>query len=268
MHLFLLLAAMPVWGAEDVNGVVKRLIEAERDNHQRAQQYTYVEQTERYNFNKKGDAHRTEWLTHDVIFVEGLQYKKLVARNGKALRGREQARVENDMRQTAEERRRHERQLPAGGVLMFSGLFGQQRLDLGSLPELLTLYDNRVTGEETVRGHKAWVIECTPRTGYVPRNRHEEQVLVFRKRFWVDQKDTVLVRAIYTIAPEGAAFTAGSSLTFEFEKVDGAVWEPVSLTLDFSRMKVFRPEYRTVYRMSGFKKFDVQSTITVDEPEK
>jgi hypothetical protein len=262
--------ALPVWGAEDAETIVKKLIEAQRLNDKRAQQYTYVEETERFVVDKDGRARKTGSATHDVIFVEGFKFNKLLARNGKPLNAHDQAQVEKNMRLTAEERRKHQRPIAAGGVITFSSLFSHQSADLGSLSELLTLFDNRLAGEEEVRGHKAWVIESRPRAGYAPMSEHERQVLVFRKRFWVDEAENVLVRAVYTVAPEDAFLRPGSSLTFESEKIDQDTWEPVSLTLEFSRAKEkeFRPEGRTVYRMSNFRRFDVQSTITVMEPEK
>jgi hypothetical protein len=266
MPLTLLLLTLQLRAADDVDVIIKRLIDAERNNSKLAQKYTYQEETERFIFNRDGEPRRTQSETHDVIFVEGLQYRKLVARNGKPLNAREKARVEKDMRQTAEERRRHEHPLPKGGVLTFSGPFSHESLDLGSLSELLTLFENHLVGEEEVRGHKTWVVESMPRAGYTPANLHERQVLVFRKKFWVDQTENTPVRSIYTIAAPDALFSAGSFLAFEFEKVDPEVWEPVTLTLDFSRSKEaeFHPELRTVYRMSQFRKFDVQSTITVE----
>ena len=99
----------------------------------------------------------------------------------------------------------------------------------------------------------------------MPRSRHEEEVLVFGKKFWMDEAEGTPVRSVYTMAATDTGIRQGSTLTFEFEKVDQETWEPVLLTLNFSRAKekVFRPTVRTVYRMSKFQKFDVQSTITV-----
>jgi len=268
MRLWVLLSALPLLGGDDVNPIIQRLIEAQNQNDERAQQYTYTEETERFAFDKHGNARKADAETHEVIFVEGIKYKKLVARNGKPLSAREKAQVEKDMRLTAEERRTHQTPLPAGGIISFSGRFSQRSLALGSLRELLTLYDNKLSGEEAVRGHQAWIIESTPRQGYTPASEHEREVLVFSKKFWVDQRDGVLVRAVYTIASEDSMFRPGSTLTFEYEKVDEETWEPVSLTLNFSHSKEeeFKPTARTVYIMSGFKKFDVHSTITVMQP--
>ncbi|HEY3841129.1 MAG TPA: hypothetical protein VGL72_31375 [Bryobacteraceae bacterium] len=255
--LALPLLALPLCAADDASSLIKRLIEAERNNNRRAEQYTYRQQTDRFVLDKKDKPRKTQSETHDVIFVEGMRYEKLIARNGKPLNIRDQARVEKDMRQTAEERRRREHPLPAGGIITLSGGYGRDNIDLGSLSELLTLFDNRIAGEEEVRGHPSWVIESTPRANYTPANEHQRQVMIFRKKFWIDKSETVLVRSIYTVTSPDSIFDPGSSLTFESEKIDQYVWEVVSLTLNFSRL-------RTIYHMSQFKKFDVQSTITVD----
>ena len=266
----LLLLAAPLWAAEDADAILRRLIAAARENNQRAQQYTYLEETRRFRFDKNGKPRQVQSETHEVIFVEGLKYKKLVQRNGKPLSARERARVEKDMSETAAERRKHSRPTAPGGVLIFSGRSTHETVDLGSLEELLTLFDNRVSGEEEVRGHKSWVIESTPRNGYVPANEHERQVLIFRKRLWVDKAESMLVRAVYTVAGEGNFFKPGSTIAFEYAKVDADTWEAVSLALEFcaTSQPVFKPAIRTQYLMSKFQKFDVQSTVTTVEPEK
>jgi hypothetical protein len=54
-----------------------------------------------------GEPHLRQTETHEVIFAEGLEYRRLVARNGQPLSAREQAQVEKDMAQTAAERRKN-----------------------------------------------------------------------------------------------------------------------------------------------------------------
>lgn len=268
--LLLPLLSLRLWAAEDVNAILKHLIENQRKNDKAAQQYTFVQQTERYVFDKDGQARQTGSETHDVIFVEGLKYEKLVAREGKPLSAHEQAQVEKDMRQTAAERRKHLHPIASGGAIFITGPLTHKRADLGSLTELPTLFENRVAGEEEVRGHKSWVIESTPRPPDAQITEHEKEVLAFRKKFWVDQNEGMLVRAIYTAVADGSILAPGSSITFDYERVDQDVWEPVSLIMEFSRSKAspFKPTGRTVYKMEQFHKFDVQSTITLTAPAK
>jgi hypothetical protein len=269
MRLLTLLFAVRVWAAEDADAIVRRHIEAACLNEPHVHRYTFTEQTDRFNFDKRLEPHRIESETHEVIFVEGLEYRKLVARNGQPLSPREQAQVAKAMAQTAEERRKHSRPDVPGGVMIFSSPFSHHKVDLGSSEELLTLYENRIAGEETVRGHKTWILECSPRPNYTPSNEHEREVLVFGKKFWIDQSEAALVRGIYTVVAEGSFARPGSTLIFDFEKIDSDTWHIISLVLNVAtkQRKVFQPDARTEYHMSNFHKFDVQSTITVVQPQ-
>ena len=264
MRALLLLLALPLWAAEDANAILQRLIKAEEANDRKAEQYTYVQQLERYRFDRDGEPRLTASETHEMIFVEGLAYRKLVARNGQPLLPKEQARVDKEMQRTAEERRKHDRPVAPGGRVIVRGFFGSKPMDLGDLREVLVLFDNRIAGEEEVRGHKTWVIECEPEN-LEGGSAHEKQVRSFHKKFWVDQKDGVLVRATYTVAAERQPLGPGSNFSFDFEKIDADVWEPIEWVINAGHAGVnpFKPDERLVFKMDQFKKFDVQSTITV-----
>jgi hypothetical protein len=265
MRLLPILLALPVWGAGDADAIIRRVIEAQHRNQEHANQYTYSMQEDHFEYRKDGSARPTASETYEVIFVEGLEYRKLVARNGKPLSRREQAQVDKTMAETAAERRTNSRPKPPGGVMSIHSLFGSHTVDLGSMSELLALYDNRVTGEETVRGHKTWVLDCVPRKDRAPANEHEKQVLLFAKKFWVDQAEDAVVHSLYTVTGNGGFAKPGSTISLEFEKLDPQTWQTISFVLDVStvKQKVFRPNARTEYHMSNFHKFDVNSTITV-----
>jgi len=270
MRALLLLLALPLWATDDVNTILRHVVAADHRNEKNAQQYTYIQETIRFALDKDGQMRQTSTVTHEVIFVEGLKYEKLVAREGKPLTPKEQAKVDKDMSQTAAERRKRAHPTSPGGAVARTSPFNHKTTDLGSLSELLTLFDNRLIGEEEIRGHKTWVIESTPKKASEQMSMHEKDVLGFGKKFWVDQKDNMVVRAIHTVVEQGSAMRPGSTLTFEYEKIDADTWEPVTLTMDFSLAKqaIFKPTGRTVYTMHDFHKFDVQSTITVVGPGK
>ena len=251
MRALLLLLAAPLWAAGDAGAILRRVVQAEDANKKAAEQYAYVQQTRRFTFDKQGRPRRTAWETNEIIFVEGYKFEKLVARNGKPLSRREQARVEKDMRETAAYRRTHSHLLPSGGVV--SG--GRNSVDLGSTRELLTLFDNRVAGEDVIRGHKVWVIESEPAAGRMAANDHERQVMGYRKTFWVDEAGYMPVRAVYTVIDGNSVGGPGSTLTFDWEKIDQDVWAVVSLALNFSNPsdRAFKPEARTKMRCRSFR---------------
>ena len=241
--------------AQDVDDILKRNHEADKQNDERAKQYTYVEETDSFEYDKHGQAKKTVSLTHDVIFVEGESYERLVARDGKPLAPREEAKEEKKLKQTAEERRKERH----------SGLFTRNVSISGE--DLLKLCDHRLLGEEEIRGRKAWVIKFTPQAGRVPANKHEKDVLSFQTKVWVDEAEGVTAKLTLLATGNGTFMKPGSSMTYELEKINDDAWLPVSSVFD-ARIQialVMRDSVRTETRNSNFKKFDVKSTITVGD---
>jgi hypothetical protein len=259
MRLLLLFTALPVWGAGDANTILRRYLEADEQNDKKAEQYTYVADSAWFVPDKNGGLKQNRSETAEIIFVEGQAYRKLVARNGKPLDAKEKAKVEKQMRETAEQRRKHP-VWPDGGGAIVNG----NRVDFGSDEELLTLFDNRLTGEEEIGGRKAWVIESTPRKDRTPANRHEKDVTSFSKEIWIDETESVELRQSYTVIRNHIYLKPGSTFVFDFEKVNQDAWQPTLIVAELRDAKA-KVVLRQEIRYSNFKKFDVHSTITIDQ---
>jgi len=259
MRLFLLLLALPLWAADDANAILRRYLEADKQNDEKAEQYTFVQENAWFVRDKNGELHQNRSETLEVIFIEGQTYRKLVARSGKPLDAKEKAKVDKKMRETAEQRRKQPREPDGGRVTN-----GHVKVDFGSDEELLTLFDNRLAGEEEIGGRKAWVIESTPRKDRPPANRHEKDAMSFGKKFWIDEAENEELRAVYTVVGDHIFLKPGSTTTIEFQKINQDVWQPALVVLDArdTMTKIVQVEE---IRFSSFKKFDVQSTITVDK---
>ncbi|MDP9171142.1 MAG: outer membrane lipoprotein-sorting protein [Acidobacteriota bacterium] len=255
MPLVAIIATLPAWAAEDPIQILKRFIAADKNNARAAGQYTYVEHAEYFNFDKSGKVTGDRSETHEIVFVEGGEYRKLVLRNDKPLEAKEQAKEDKRMQQTAEERRRQRH----------SGLFNKT-ISLGSYDDLLTMFDNRLIGEEEVRGHKTWVIQSTPKAGQVRSTAHEKDVLSFQEKLWIDVNEYQLVKKVYTVVDPHVDLAPGTTLSWDSEKVNNDVWLVTSGVIDghMQIAKFIKPAVRTEYKNSRFQKFDVQSTITMD----
>jgi hypothetical protein len=262
MRLLLLLTALPLWAADDANTILRRYLEADKQNDKKAEQYTFVEERAWFGRDRNGEFKQIRSETAEMIFVEGQAYRRLVARNGKPLDAKEKAKVDKDMRETAEHRRKHPAWADGGGVTN-----GHDRVDLGSDEELLTLFDNHVAGEEEIGGRKAWVIESTPRKDHPAANRHEKDVASFNKRLWIDEVENAELRAVYTVIGDHIYIKPGSTFVFDFQKVNQDAWQLAQLVIE-TRNTVstdVQVQERVEIRYSDFKKFDVQSTITIDK---
>jgi hypothetical protein len=261
MRLVLLLAVAPLWAADDANTILRRFIDAQKQNDEKAKNYTYVEEAAWFTRDKAGHLHQNRSETNEIVFIEGSKYRKLVARNGKPISAKDRAKVDKEMRDAAEERRRHPPAATGGKISS-----GHDNADLGTNEELLTLFDNRVTGEEQIGGRKAWVIESLPQTDRTPANEHVKAALNFTKKLWIDEAEFVMLRAVYTVTGDQIFAKPGSDISIELEKINQEVWQPSLLALDIRRGKISSAEApRTEYHYSKFQKFDVQSTITIDK---
>ena len=256
MRLLLLFAAVPLWAADDANQILKRLVEAQNRNWEQARQYAYTEELTNYGFDKKGQPVQNYAAVWDVIFVEGLEYKKLISQDGKPLDAKSQAKEEKKMQQTAEERRKQRR---GGGVF-------HPTAARGGAADFLALFDNRLLGEEEIRGRKAWVVESTPQAGHVPANQREKEVMCWRHKYWIDEAENFTLKTEDTVIGDHIFMKPGSVVTDEFEKINDDAWLRVrsSNYFHFQFAKFIKPTGRSDYQDSKFRKFDVQSTITMD----
>jgi hypothetical protein len=239
---------------DEANDVVKRFIAADAKNWEQARQYTYVAHADFFTI-EKGQPRKDRSETHDVIFVEGGTFNKLIARNDRPLDPKEQAKEDKKFKQVAEERRKQRH----------SGVF-HRNVSMGTYDDLLTLFDNSLLPAEEIRGHKAWVILCTPKAGHVPANAHEKEVLSFERKFWIDQASDQILRELSTVVGQHITLGPGSTVTLEHEKIADDVWLAVSGIIDghLQFAKFIKPAVRTDYHHTNFQKFDVQSTITIN----
>ncbi len=238
---------------------MKSFAEAQKLNAGRLHQYTYVEEADHIHYGKDGKVASKNSETSEYIFVEGMQYKKLIAREGKPLSSSEQAKEEKRLKETAAERRRSR----------LSSLT-HKNVSLANDDELLTVFDSRIVGEEMLDGHKVWVIECTPRALPPTSDKHQNEVRSFTHKLWIDREDRVAVQRLDTVARDNVAFAPGSTILIRQQKLPDGVWAPATLVIDgrLSFAKFVKPAVRTEYRYTDFRKFDVQSTITTDPPLK
>jgi len=200
--------------------------------------------------------------------VRQLFYQKLISQDGKPLDAKDQAKEDKKMQQTAEERRKQRRTL-RGGLLTNACPFFHPTVSIGSSQDLLTLFDNRLLGEEEVRGRKTWIVESTPQAGRVPANQHEKEVLSWSHKLWIGQTENFTLKTVDTVIGDRVYMKPGSTLTSEYEKINGDAWLAVRRSEYFHLQfaKFIRPAGRSDYQDSKFRKFDVQSTVAI-EPAK
>jgi hypothetical protein len=78
MRLLWLLAALPLWGAEDANQILKRLAKAQDKNWEKARQYAYRWELTNFAYGKSVKPLRTARQSGKSSSWKGRNTKKLI----------------------------------------------------------------------------------------------------------------------------------------------------------------------------------------------
>lgn len=264
----LLLAAAAVAAQPpDAADIVRRSVEQDRLNFERANNYSYIQQTVQRRLGKDGRVWKTESRTFDVMVIDGELYEKLIAKDGKPLSVAE-ARKEQEKLDRELARRRGED--PHKRSRRLRDLEKRRREGRQFAGEIPDAFEFRLVGEERLEGRPVWVLDAEPRSGYVPRAKRAALLTRFRGRLWIDQQDYQWVRVeAETIAPVSfgwilARLAPGARLTFEQRRVHDEVWLPsrawMRLGARLALLMKVRAEIEVCWR--DYRKFQSDTRIT------
>ncbi len=264
----LLLPLLAVHAQEpDPLDIVRRSVEKDRLNFERANDYSYVQHTEQRRFSRGGRVSRFESRTFDVIVIDGEPYEKLIAKDGRPLSEsearKEQAKLDREL-----ERRRREK--PDRRTRRLTEREKRRREGREFAQEIPEAFTFRLAGEETLDGHRVWIIEAEPKPGFKGKAKRAELLSKFRGRLWIDQQDFQWVRVeAETIAPVRfgwilAKLDPGARMTFEQRRVHGEVWLPshawMRLGARLALVRRLDAEVEVFWR--DYRKFQSDSRIT------
>jgi hypothetical protein len=253
--------------APDPLEIIRRSVEKDRLNFERANDYSYVQHSEQRLLDKEGRVSKVESRTYDVIVIDGEPYEKLIARDGKPL-SESEARKEQEKLDRELARRRSER--PGERSRRLSEQEKRRREGREFAREIPEAFTFRLAGQATLEGRPVWVIEAEPKPGYKGKARRADLLSKFRGKLWIDQLDYQWVRVeAETIAPVRfgwilAKLDPGARMTFEQRRVNEEVWLPsraqMQLAARLALVRKLRAEVEVVWR--DYRKFRTDSRIT------
>jgi hypothetical protein len=267
VRLLLLSFALPaILSAQDALEIVRRATELDRRNNEISRNYTFLERQESREVDSKGKLNKTESITVDVTLLEGSPYRRLVARDDKPLSAKDQAKEDEKLQKSIADRRKETPEQRERRVADWERKKQRQREPLKELPEAFIF---KLTGEETLNGGEAFVIEGLPRPGYRPKKPSTAFFSKIKVHLWIDKKDYQWVRAdlesLDTITFGGILLrlAKGSYVTIENARVNNEVWLPkrfdIKGSVRVALVHVMRGEI--IYTFSDYKKFQTDSRI-------
>jgi hypothetical protein len=132
----------------------------------------------------------------------------------------------------------------------------------GGLGVLERLFDNKVVGEESVGGRKAWKVESEPKKGVKGADSKEEEILATRRTTWFDQEEGVELRRRSVYVRGIHSIKAGSFDDMEWSKV-GDAWLLAKnhLRSEVSPAPGFGSFGDASYRYFDYKRFSADATF-------
>jgi hypothetical protein len=232
--------------------LIARAIAAQNAQSARNSKYTYREDHEQQPLDKNGKPDGPpSSKTLDHIMLEGENYSKLILIDGKPLDAKTQKKVDADLEKARTERRGNH------------PLSLHRTVSVGGLDLLPRLFDNKVTGEETISDRKTWRMESEPKPGYKPASKQEEEVMSGRRVSWFDEEDGFPVKETTIFVRATNSFQPGSTIDLNYIKI-GEDWllSDAIMRADMKVMPGIRGRVDSHQHYSDYKRFSVDSTLT------
>jgi hypothetical protein len=255
-----LLLSCAAYAQMNVADLVKRSSDNTERNWKEAPKYVFTERDLEEKLDSSGDVKTRKVRTWEVMVLDGSNYNKLIAINDKPLSPEEQ-RAENEKLAHERYRRQHESETERQKrIAKYQHERQQDRVMMG---EMARAFDYKLVGQETVQGHACWVLDATPKPGYVPVNRDARVLTGMKGKLWIDKQDVQWVKvSAEVVKPVSfyAVATVGPGTRFELEQkpVAAGIWLPAhfavkvnSTVLAFFSHNSLDDETYSNYRRAG-----------------
>ncbi len=265
--LLLLVATVPALAADDADAIVRRSLDLDNRNWERAKDYTFRETSLTREYDAARHVKKTESETHDITILYGRPLSRLIEKNGKPLSERDAAKESAKFDRELEKRRRESQDENSRERRKFEERRRRNRQFAQEIPNAFTF---TLRGEENVDGHPAWIIAAEPKPGFQPRDTREKFLPKLRGVIWIDKSEYQWVRVeaetIDTISLGWflARLGPGATLRFEQKRVNDEVWLPARGFITFDgRLLInrFRGDVEIEYR--DYRRFQTDTRIIV-----
>jgi hypothetical protein len=229
-------------------------------------QYTFTERHTERHLDSQG---RTEKVIAEVYEVypsaePGQTYRRLVARDGKALDAKELAK---------EDRKREEKTaLDSTGAAQLKRL--EAKAEARSR-EQIRVYDMTIVGRELLAGRRTILVNFRPRDDFEPTTKTGKILKKFTGRAWIDEGDRQVVRVEGDLLDDLsfgfgilARLKKGARAELVRRKVNDEIWLPAEARFIGAARVLLVKTIRldTLSEYSDYKKFTVATESTV-KPE-
>ena len=244
----------------NVADLVKRSSENTERNWKEAPHYVYTERDIIEKLNGSGNPKTRTVKTYEVLIIDGSNYNKLIAITDRPLSEQEHRAEDQKL---ARERARRKGESPAERRKRIARYQRERQQDHVMMHEMINAFNFKMVGRETVRGRSCWVLDATPKPGYVPVNRDAKVLTGMKGKLWIDEQEVQWVKVeAEVVKPVSfyavAIVTPGTRFELEQEPVGDGIWLPAhfavrvnSTVLAIFSRNSFDDETYSNYRRAG-----------------
>lgn len=243
----------------DAADLLRRAVQAERDNRSRAGNYLFREVI--YYREGAGEAPLTlrRATVYEVTFVEGEPFHRLVELDGEPLTTEMEREEQRRLEEVIAYRRRVPLEQRRKKVIAAEGR--RYRIDLRMIGEF---HDATYAGEETIFGRKAWIIETEPKAGTPKPKNRAQWALSQRCRYWIDQQTLHPLKLISSQLYDWDGINKDTVTESSWQMVDD-VWLVAGIRTRSQVRHDRAPSVQeTDQRYSDYRKFSSSSAITYE----
>lgn len=239
-------------------------MEKESQNAQLRHQYTYRESVWERIAKKDGQVRREERKVHEVFFIGGQEFRKLVEKDGKPLTAKDAAKEQARMNREIE---KYKRESPSETQ---KRLTRERREQQEFRDQFANGFNFRLIGEEPVAGRACYRIHAEPKPGF-PMKGDAKILSKLKGDLWIDKErynwarveaettDTITAIGGLLRLAKGTTVSAGRTL------VNDEVWFPDKIRVQANARAAFFITAAVQMEMlfSAFRKYTVDSTVTL-----
>lgn len=272
MRVAIAMALASIAAAEtpDAHEIVQRSVTAIEGNWKIARNYTFLEREEERQLDSEGRVKSKEVKTYDITLLEGSPYMRLTERDDHPLPPAEEKKEQEKLEKSIAER---EKETPAERQRRIDDYEKRRQRQRETMQEVAEAFDFRVIGQERVDGRDTWILDATPRKGYVPRSRDAKILPHVRGKLWIDQRTYHWVKLEAEVIDTVSwglflvRLDRGARIWFDQTLVNDEVWLPkhvyISASARLGIFKKLRVEQDTTFK--NFRKFQADSHLVAVE---
>ncbi|MCL6505544.1 MAG: hypothetical protein K6T59_00820 [Bryobacteraceae bacterium] len=254
----------------DPREIVRRSVQV-FDRADYASQYNFVEQILTREFDGDGRLKSVSLKTHEVVMADGTPCRRLLERDGKPLPPEEEREQQESLRKCIETRRKETPEQRRRRLEEFERRRKRYQKAIREIPDAFLF---RLEGEETIAGHRVWVVGAEPRPDYRPRDRFARLFTALKGRLWINQQDYNWVRLeaelidTVTFGWILVRIHEGARVRMEQTRIGNGVWLPRSMWLHVSAriglVRLVRMEEET--RFWGYRPAGAVDSASAPKP--